>query len=137
MLSSGRETGTHAKPYLRNRDIQWGRINIYDLPVMDFTPKDAVKFTLQPDGVLVCEGGEVGRAAIWRGQLSECYYQKALHRVRASEALLPQFLAYLLEHYARSRAFEHYISGSTIAHLPQEDLRELPIPLPPFRSKSR
>ena len=81
MLSSRRETGDHAKPYLRNRDVQWGKINVEDLPVMDFDHTDAAKFLLKPGDVLICEGGEVGRAAIWNGQLSECYYQKALHRV--------------------------------------------------------
>ncbi len=97
---------------------------------MDFGPKDAERFLLHPGDVLICEGGEVGRAAIWNGQISECYYQKALHRVRTSPELLPQFLVYLMEYYARIRAFERYTSGSTIAHLPQEDVRNLPIPLP-------
>ena len=87
--------------------------------------------------VMSCEGGEVGRAAIWNGELSECYYQKALHRVRTSPELLPQFLVYLLEHYARTRAFERYTSGSTIAHLPQEDLRDLPVPLPAVAEQDR
>lgn len=130
MLSSRRETGTQARPYLRNRDVQWGHINVDDLPLMDFGPKDAERFLLHPGDVLICEGGEVGRAAIWNGQISECYYQKALHRVRTSPELLPQFLVYLMEYYARIRAFERYTSGSTIAHLPQEDVRNLPIPLP-------
>lgn len=137
MLSSSREKGDHPKPYLRNRDVQWGHINIYELPVMDFGPSDAVRFLLRPGDVLVCEGGEVGRAAIWHGQLDECYYQKALHRIRTSNALLPGFLLYLLEYYARTRAFERYSSGSTIAHLPQEDLRNLPIPIPPPAEQKR
>ncbi|MGH3403576.1 MAG: restriction endonuclease subunit S [Streptosporangiaceae bacterium] len=137
MLSANRETGDHPKPYLRNRDVQWGHINVDELPVMDFGPNDAARFLLCPDDVLVCEGGEVGRAAIWSGQLSECYYQKALHRVRTSPALLPRVLLYLLEYYARTRAFERYTSGSTIAHLPQEDLRSLPIPIPPVAEQGR
>jgi type I restriction enzyme, S subunit len=137
MLSARRETCDHAKPYLRNRDVQWGHINVDELPVMDFGPSDTLRFLLRPGDVLVCEGGEVGRAAIWHGQLSECYYQKALHRVHTSAALLPEFLLYLLEHYARTRAFERYTSGSTIAHLPQEDLRNLPIPIPPAAEQER
>jgi type I restriction enzyme, S subunit len=137
MLSANRETGVHPKPYLRNRDVQWGHINVDELPVMDFGPHDAARFLLRPGDVLVCEGGEVGRAAIWRGQLTECYYQKALHRVRTSAALLPEFLLYLLEHCARTRAFERYTSGSTIAHLPQEDLRNLPVPIPPAAEQER
>jgi type I restriction enzyme, S subunit len=137
MLSAGRETGEHAKPYLRNRDVQWGHINVNQLPVMDFGPREAARFLLQPGDVLVCEGGEVGRAAIWTGQLRECYYQKALHRIRVSQVLMPEFLRYLLEYYAGTRAFERFTSGSTIAHLPQEDLRRLPIPVPSIEEQKR
>lgn len=137
MLSARRETGLSPKPYLRNRDVQWGKINVSDLPVMDFGKEDAERFLLRSGDVLVCEGGEVGRAAIWNGQLAECYYQKALHRIRTSADLLPEFLVYMLEHYAKTRKFEEYISGSTIAHLPQEDLRELPIPLPSIPEQKR
>jgi type I restriction enzyme S subunit len=137
MLSASRETGDHPKPYLRNRDVQWGHINVDELPVMDFGPNDAARFLLHRGDVLVCEGGEVGRSAIWHGQLTECYYQKALHRVRVSAALCPEFLLYLLRHYARTRAFERYTSGTTIAHLPQEDLRNLPVPIPPTAEQKR
>ena len=135
MLSSHRETGAYAKPYLRNRDVQWGEINVADLPTMDFGPKDAERFRLAEGDVLVCEGGEVGRAAVWKGQLEECYFQKALHRVRASSALSPTYLRHLLEYYAKTREFEKFTSGSTIAHLPQEDLRSLPITLPPIKEQ--
>jgi type I restriction enzyme, S subunit len=87
MLSAHRETGLYAKSYLRNRDVQWGYVNVSDLPTMDFQPEDADRFRLASGDVLVCEGGEVGRAAIWKGELAECYFQKAIHRVRTSEGL--------------------------------------------------
>lgn len=137
MLSARRETGVHARPYLRNRDVQWGHVAVTDLPTMDFSPEDEARFRLASGDVLVCEGGEVGRAAIWRDQLAECYYQKALHRVRVSEALSPGYLRYLLEHYARTKAFAELTSGSTIAHLPQEDLRNLLVILPPRDEQDR
>jgi len=117
--------------------VQWGHVNVNDLPTMDFRPEDETRFRLASGDVLVCEGGEVGRAAIWTEQLAECYYQKALHRVRTSEALSPRYLRYLLEYYARTRAFAQLTSGSTIAHLPQEDLRNLPVDLPPPGEQER
>jgi type I restriction enzyme S subunit len=137
MLSARRETGVHARPYLRNRDVQWGHVAVSDLPTMDFSPEDETRFRLASGDVLVCEGGEVGRAAIWKDQLAECYYQKALHRVRVSEALSPRYLCYLLEYYARTKAFAEFTSGSTIAHLPQEDLRNLPVVIPPRGEQGR
>ena len=130
MLSARRETGEHAKPYLRNRDVQWGHVHTKDLPVMDFAGADAKRFRLNHGDVLICEGGEIGRAAVWTAPIVECYFQKAVHRVRCSAELDPYFLRYLLEYYARTRAFDRFASGSTIAHLPQEDLRRLPVPMP-------
>ena len=130
MLSAKRETGKYARPYLRNRDVQWGRIDTGALPVMDFNERDMERFRLQTGDVLVCEGGEIGRAAVWDAPVADCYYQKALHRVRCSPSLDPYYLRYLLEYYALAGFFERFASGSTIAHLPQEDLRNLPVPLP-------
>jgi type I restriction enzyme, S subunit len=133
MLSAGRETLQHSKPYLRNRDVQWGRIETANLPVMDFKDRDADKYRLLYGDLLVCEGGEVGRAAVWLDQLEECYYQKALHRIRCSAELDVNYLRYLLEHYKHRRFFDQFTTGTTIDHLPQEDLRNLPIPLPPIQ----
>ncbi len=130
MLSASRETGEQSKPYLRNRDVQWGHVRTQDLPTMDFAGADAERFRLNYGDVLICEGGEIGRAAVWTAPIAECYFQKAVHRVRCSTALNPYFLRYLLEHYAKTRAFDRFASGSTIAHLPQEDLRRLPVPIP-------
>jgi type I restriction enzyme, S subunit len=137
MLSAGRETMQHSKPYLRNRDVQWGRIETGNLPVMDFKDRDADKYRLLYGDLLVCEGGEVGRAAVWLDQLEECYYQKALHRIRCSAALDVNYLRYLLEHYKHRRIFDQFTTGTTIDHLPQEDLRTLPIPLPPIQLQRR
>jgi type I restriction enzyme, S subunit len=137
MLSAKRETGAHARRYLRNRDVQWGQINVVDLPLMDFGPADMERYRLAVGDLLVCEGGEVGRAAIWRGLVDDCYYQKALHRVRPSHGISSAFLRYLLEYYADTHAFSRFTSGSTIAHLPQEDLRKLAVPVPPSAEQER
>jgi len=49
---------------------------------MDFTEAEREKYGLNVDDILVCEGGEVGRTALWRGELESCYFQKAIHRLR-------------------------------------------------------
>ena len=68
-------------PYLGNRDVQWGRFDFSNLREMHFDDKDRKKFHLLPGDLLVCEGGEVGRTAMWTGEF-DCYYQKAIHRLR-------------------------------------------------------
>jgi type I restriction enzyme S subunit len=136
MLSAKARNG-HGRPYLRNKNVQWGRIDTNDLLRMDFSDEEFERFRLREGDLLVCEGGEVGRAAIWRAPIGECAYQKALHRVRPVAGVMPEYLLYLLRHYGDARFFEQYVTGSTIAHLPQEDLRELPIPLPPLAEQRR
>ena len=57
MLDASRVTGKHLAPYLRNMDVQWDKINVDDLPMMDFSVYDKEKFLLQDGDLLVCEGG--------------------------------------------------------------------------------
>lgn len=132
MLSQKAHVGDSPKLYLRNKNVQWGILDLSDLLKMDFSDREAEKFKLTPGDLLVCEGGVIGRAAIWRGELQDCYYQKAIHRVRPKgDSALNEFLCYWL-----SFAFEHQnlynIGGasSTIAHLPQTLLEGLKIPIP-------
>ena len=82
MLDSKKNVGV-PKPYLGNKAVQWDRIDISDPPTVPMSSADIEKFRLLKGDLLVCEGGEVGRAAIWDAPIDECYYQKALHRLRA------------------------------------------------------
>ena len=137
MLSQKAKVGTDPRPYLRNKSVQWGRIDVDDLPTMDFDPDELERFQVLDGDLLVCEGGEVGRSAIWRGQLDWVGYQKALHRVRPSAGVSPEFLFYTFMWLAQSNALDEYVTGSTIKHLPQEDLRRIVIPVPPLNEQQR
>ncbi len=107
MLDSKKVSGEHLAPYLRNIDVQWDRINVDDLPVMDFDPEDRIRFSLNEGELLVCEGGDIGRTAIWRGELSECYYQKAIHRVRPiRKTEYPRFFFYILWTLSKTRIIQ-------------------------------
>lgn len=132
MLSERARAGHSPKPYLRNKNVQWGQVNTEDVAMMDFDEREMSKYRLLPGDLLICEGGIIGRSAIWKGELAECYYQKALHRVRPrSTRCSNEFL-----HYWMRYAFEHeslyQIGGasSTIAHLPKQLLDNLVIPVP-------
>ncbi|MGA3018926.1 MAG: restriction endonuclease subunit S, partial [Bryobacteraceae bacterium] len=67
MLDARQITGQQLVPYLRNVDVQWDEIAVSDLPSMDFDTDDRERFRLRPGDLIVCEGGEVGRAAVWQG----------------------------------------------------------------------
>ncbi len=137
MLSAKARRGKDARPYLRNKNVQWGRIDLDDVLEMDFLDDELDRFRLSPGDLLVCEGGEVGRAAIWRGQVDWIGYQKALHRVRPAGGIAPEYTLYGFMWLAQTNAFDRHVTGSTIKHLPQEDLRLLRLPLPPLNEQRR
>jgi type I restriction enzyme S subunit len=118
-------------PYLRNQNVQWDRIDLGDLNQMHFDVTDRSRYALRLGDLLVCEGGEVGRAAMWRGDLSACYYQKALHRVRARQPANTRFLMYVLRAAAGRGVFANEGNSSTIVHLTAEKLRAHRFPCPP------
>lgn len=129
MLDAATNAGS-PKPYLGNRAVQWGRINLTAAGVVPLTRRDMERFRLRKDDLLVCEGGEVGRAAIWEYDI-ECYYQKALHRLRTRRGYSPHILLALLELRARSDGFSDYVTQTSIAHLPRDKFIGLPIPAIP------
>lgn len=138
MLDEKRITGNHLGPYLRNVDVQWGRINVVELPEMDFRDEDLRRFSLLKGDLLVCEGGEVGRSAIWNGDIEPCFYQKALHRLRPYEPHddTPTFLFYVMFAAAKMGVFSGSEGKATIVHLPAETLRRYRFPFPPLSEQT-
>ena len=137
MLDKGKTEGHPHVPYLRNVNVQWGRIDTQDLLTMELADEDRDRFAVREGDLLVCEGGEIGRCAIWQGREEYLAFQKALHRVRPGDSLNARFLRYLLEHHANSGALARLATGSTIAHLPQQQLRRIPVPLPAVEEQRR
>lgn len=122
------------KPYLRVNDVQWGRILVDDLPEMDFPPSVQARYRLQEGDLLVNEGGSyVGRSAIWRGELDECYYQKALHRLRPYDPSsdTAEFLYFVMEMATNNGVFIAGGNQTTIDHLTAEKLRHYKFAFPP------
>lgn len=130
MLDAEKNVGV-PKPYLGNRAVQWGRIDYTDLPTVPMSRADLDRFRLLKGDLLVCEGGEVGRAAIWEAPLEECYYQKALHRLRPLRGFNSQLMAAFLRRWADCGLLANFVTQTSIAHLPREKFMEVPIPVPP------
>jgi len=129
MLDGKRNVGANPIPYLRNTDVQWGQVRTADLPLMDITPQEYPGYTVSKGDVLVCEGGEVGRAAIWHGE-GLVGFQKALHRLRPLGNEVPEFLLLVLRTAKDLGAFDNG-RVSTIAHLTGEQLRSARFAWPP------
>lgn len=134
MLDGKRISGNHLAPYVRNQDVQWWKVNTESLHLMDFDAEDRVKYRLRVGDVLVCEGGQPGRSAIWTEAEFDCYYQKAIHRLRPRDArILPKYFVYFMETAALAGGFAD--TASTISHLTAEELRAYPILAPPGRTQ--
>lgn len=129
MLSPKAKTGHESFTYLRNQNVQWGRFSLDDLAVMDFNARDREKFELLDGDLLICEGGEPGRCAVWRSEVEHCYYQKAIHRVRPIPgAADSDFLAHWIRLQAFKGTFEEQNAKTTIAHLPLVRLERMSVP---------
>ncbi|MGH8906482.1 MAG: restriction endonuclease subunit S [Egibacteraceae bacterium] len=137
MLSKKSKAGVRSRPYLRNKNVQWHRFDLDDVVDMDFTEEESAKFDLRAGDLLVCEGGEVGRCATWSAQMPDMHFQKALHRVRPTSGIHVKYLEYWLRWSADTGRFAGFTTGSTIGHLPQQDLRRLVVPLAPSGEQQR
>ena len=134
MLDAKQQTGVHRYPYLANFNVQWFRFELKTLNSMDFNESDRIEFELHDGDLLVCEGGEIGRCAVWHNNVQPCYFQKALHRVRCNkDFILPDFLAWWFKYNCDHGGFSA-IEGAkaTIAHLPGAKLKNLDVCVPPL-----
>ena len=133
MLDAKKQTGQYLHPYLGNHNVQWFGFDFSELGQMDFDEADQAEFELRFGDLLMCEGGEVGRCAIWRNQLDDCYFQKAIHRIRCDESLvLPEYLAWHFKIAAEMGLLVKHTNTATIAHLSGVKLKALKILLPPL-----
>ncbi|KXK00593.1 MAG: type I restriction enzyme, S subunit [Nitrospira sp. OLB3] len=130
MIDAERNVGV-PKPYLGNKAVQWSRIDIGNLPTVPMSRSDIERFRLRKGDLLVCEGGEIGRAAIWEAPIEECYYQKALHRLRSLRGFDSQLLVALLRQWSERGLLTNYVTQTSIAHLPRVKFLEVPVPVPP------
>lgn len=135
-ISPSARNGNNLKPYLCNVNVQWDSIDLSLIKQMSFNEQEEKKYLLKDGDILVCEGGEAGRAAIWNNDITEMYYQNALHRLRPiGNRLLPEiFIQYMM--YAADKGMLQALTGlSTIAHLTTVKLKTLAIPIPSERSQ--
>ena len=138
MLSKKAKSGKHSAHYLGNKNVQWDTVELTKLETMDFIPSERDKYNLKLLDLLVCEGGDVGRTAMWRGELPNCYYQKAIHRLRAKNKRIKPELMLRFMRYAKNRGFfTNYTSQTSIAHLTQEKLEKVTVCIPSQKEQNQ
>ena len=134
MLDTEKNAGV-PKPFLGNRAVQWGRIDLTAIGEIKLTPSDLQRLRLQEGDLLVCEGGEIGRAAVWQQPIEECYYQKALHRLRPLRGYNVQLMLNILQRLTSTGFLLNFVTQTSIAHLPKDKFETVPIPVPSTKAE--
>jgi type I restriction enzyme S subunit len=129
MLDQAKNKG-ELRPYLANINVRWGEFDLENLREMRFERDEFERYGLRGGDILMCEGGEPGRCAIWKEQVKGMMIQKALHRIRAKECIDSSFLFYSLLKMGRGDEFSGLFTGATIKHLPREKLALVRVPTP-------
>jgi type I restriction enzyme, S subunit len=138
MLDRAKRIEGESLPYLRNQNVRWRAFDLSHLSTMPFKEKELERYSVRPGDVLVCEGGEPGRAAIWRQPEGALKYQKALHRVRLDEEqMLPEWLVLRLQLDASTGQLVEYFTGTTIKHFTRRALRGYRLTKPPVLEQRR
>ena len=132
--------GPHMRPYLRSANVTWGGIDLTDVKEMNFEPTEATTFELEFGDLLLNEASgspnEVGKPAIWRGEISGCCFQNTLLRVR-SRHLSTEFLYWYCRSNALNGKFGEAGRGVSIRHLGKQGLASFPLRLPPAGEQER
>lgn len=138
-VSKKNRVGENQRPFLRTKNVFWNRLDLTELDQMHFTEAEEARLALRPDDLLVCEGGSIGRAALWQSEIRGCYYQNHLHRLRSSNGRVdPEFAVYWFW-YAFEVGNLYFGRGNvtTIPNLSRSKLAELPIVLPPLPEQKK
>ena len=120
--------------YITTSNLYWDRFVLDNLKTMPFTDSEVDKCTVQQGDLLVCEGGDIGRAAIW-GSGEPMRIQNHIHRLRAYAPVCTRFFYYLF--YLYKGAGRIGGKGIAIQGLSSNAIHNLLFPLPPLHEQER
>lgn len=124
-------------PYLCSINVLWNAFDFSTIKEAKFEETELDKYSVSKGDLLICEGGDIGRAAIWNFD-NTILYQNALHRVRCYDNLNSMFCLYYLKYLKEKGILDSkYAKGVTIKHLVKSALLSIPIPIPPLSEQHR
>ena len=135
-MSAAARNGPGKIPFLRTSNVLWDEIDLSSVDEMSIPERELPDKLLRRGDLLVCEGGEIGRAAIWNGEVEPMAFQNHLHRLRPIEDVEPRFYVYFLQSaFTQLGLFEGAGNKTTIPNLSRSRLAALKVPQPPKREQ--
>ena len=138
--SPKRATGPNMRPYMRAANVTWNGLDLSDVKEMDFTPAEYETYGLWAGDILLSEASgtadEVGKPAVWNGEVDDCCFQNTLIRVRAGSELVPYLFHHLLSD-ARTGALGRAARGVGIHHLGAQRAETWVVGIPPLAEQRR
>lgn len=128
MLDKQKNKGVE-RPYLGNINVRWGQFDLNNLKSMKIEEAELERYSLKDGDLVICEGGEPGRCAVWQGQSTTAYIQKALHRVRFTASYNAKFAFYYLLYSTPLERVVNKFTGTTIKHLTGAGLNRIQFPV--------
>lgn len=135
MLDKQKNVGVPCK-YLRNINVRWFSFDLSDLQDMKIEESEFEKYTICKNDLVICEGGEPGRCAVWEKD-ETIFYQKALHRVRFTVKAEPRLYMYYLWYIAQNGLLNKFYTGTGIKHLTGQSLEKIPVPITDIEEQKR
>ena len=131
-MSAAARNGPDKTPFLRTSNVLWDEIDLSSVDEMAIPDHQLPAKLLRRGDLLVCEGGEIGRAAIWNGEVETMSFQNHLHRLRPIvEEVEPRFYVYFLQSgFTQLGIFEGAGNKTTIPNLSRSRLAALEVPQP-------
>ena len=133
-------TGDQMRPYLRAANVTWQGIRLEDVKEMNFDDSDFETYRLEPGDILLNEASgspnEVGKPAIWRGEIEGCCFQNTLLKLQA-RAIDVDYLYWYCFFSALTGRFGEAGRGVNIRHLGKRGLVRFPIAIAPPTQQER
>ena len=120
--------------YITTSNLYWNRFDLSVIKEMPFTESEVAKCTVTRGDLLVCEGGDIGRAAIWNYDF-DIRIQNHIHRLRSIIQLNHLFYYHVFYLFKSLNLIGG--KGVAIQGLSSSDLAKLLVPLPPISEQNR
>ena len=120
--------------YITTSNLYWNSFVLGKLRSMPFTDDELDKCTVKKGDLLVCEGGDIGRSAIWNYDY-DIRIQNHIHRLRAYTPICTMFVYYTLYLYKHTGLIGG--KGIGIQGLSSNALHKLLLPLPSIAEQER